>query len=55
MLHCLAVGLLEPDCSGTGTVLRQGTLRRNAAEAGFTWVDVLPIGNPFWRFYRLRP
>src|SRR5262245_23851705 len=55
VLHCLAVGLLDPDSAGTGTVLRSGTLRRYAAEAGFTLVDVLPIDNPFWRFYRLRP
>ncbi|HEX2401433.1 MAG TPA: methyltransferase domain-containing protein [Mycobacterium sp.] len=54
-LHCLAVGLLDPDSAGTGTMLRPDTLRRYAADAGFTRVDVLPIENPFWRFYRLRP
>ena len=55
MLHCLAVGLLDADSAGTGTALRTDMLRRYAAEAGFTRVDVLPINNPFWRFYRLRP
>jgi 2-polyprenyl-3-methyl-5-hydroxy-6-metoxy-1,4-benzoquinol methylase len=55
VLHCLAVGLLEPDSAGTGTVLRPDTLRRYATDAGFTQMDVLPIDNPFWRFYRLRP
>jgi len=55
VLHCLAVGLLDPDSAGTGTVLRPDTLRRHAADAGFTGVDVLPIDSPFWRFYRLRP
>lgn len=55
VLHCLAVGLLDPDSAGTGTMLRPDTLRRYAADAGFTLVDVLPIDNPFWRFYRLRP
>jgi 2-polyprenyl-3-methyl-5-hydroxy-6-metoxy-1,4-benzoquinol methylase len=55
VLHCLAVGLLDAHSAGTGTVLRTDTLRRYAADAGFTRVDVLPINNPFWRFYRLRP
>jgi SAM-dependent methyltransferase len=54
VLHCLAVGLLDAHSAGTGTVLRTDTLRRYAADAGFTRVDVLPINNPFWRFYRLR-
>jgi SAM-dependent methyltransferase len=55
VLHCLAVGLLDAHSAGTGTVLRTDTLRRYAADAGFTRVDVLPINNPFWGFYRLRP
>src|SRR5262245_8586771 len=55
VLHCLAVGLLDSDSAGTGTMLRPNTLRRYAADAGFTRVDVLPIDNPFWRFYQLRP
>jgi 2-polyprenyl-3-methyl-5-hydroxy-6-metoxy-1,4-benzoquinol methylase len=55
VLHCLAVGMLDAHSAGTGTVLRTDTLRRYAADAGFTRVDVLPINNPFWRFYRLRP
>jgi hypothetical protein len=28
-------------------------LRGYAKDAGFTGVDVLPIENPLWRFYRL--
>jgi len=36
-----------------GTVLRPPTVRRWAASAGFGRVDVLPIENPFWRFYRI--
>jgi hypothetical protein len=55
VLHCLAVGLLDSDSAGNGTVLRPDTLRRYAADAGFTRVDVLPIDNPFWQFYQLRP
>ncbi|MGH9155212.1 MAG: class I SAM-dependent methyltransferase [Acidimicrobiales bacterium] len=55
ILHCLAVGMLEDDSAGTGTVIRPDTVRRYAAEAGFGRVDVLPIEHDFWRFYRLVP
>jgi SAM-dependent methyltransferase len=55
ILHCLAVGLLEEDSAGTGTVMRPDTLRAYASEAGFGEVEVLPIEHDFWRFYRLVP
>lgn len=55
VLHCLAVGMLDDDSAGTGTVIRPDTVRTYAAEAGFTRVDVLPIDHDFWRFYRLVP
>lgn len=55
ILHCLAVGLLDADSAGTGTVIRPATVRAYAAEAGFSRVDVLPIEHDFWRFYRLLP
>jgi 2-polyprenyl-3-methyl-5-hydroxy-6-metoxy-1,4-benzoquinol methylase len=55
ILHCLAVGLLDQDSAGTGTVIRPDTVRAYAAEAGFSRVDVLPIEHDFWRFYRLVP
>jgi SAM-dependent methyltransferase len=55
VLHCLAVGLLDDDSAGTGTVMRPDTVRAYAAEAGFGRVDVLPIEHDFWRFYRLVP
>ena len=54
--HCLAVGIADHEHSvATGTVMRTDTLRRYATEAGFASVEVLPIENDFWRFYRLRP
>jgi SAM-dependent methyltransferase len=53
ILHCLAVGMLDEDSAGTGTVIRPDTIRSYAAEAGFARVDVLPIQHDFWRFYRL--
>ncbi|MGH9267239.1 MAG: class I SAM-dependent methyltransferase [Acidimicrobiales bacterium] len=55
VLHCLAVGLLDEDSAGTGTVIRPDTVRIYANEAGFARVDVLPIEHDFWRFYRLVP
>lgn len=55
ILHCLAVGLLDDDSAGTGTVIRPDTVRAYATDAGFSRVDILPIDNDFWRFYLLRP
>jgi 2-polyprenyl-3-methyl-5-hydroxy-6-metoxy-1,4-benzoquinol methylase len=53
ILHCLPVGMAEQPSAGTGTVMRPATLRRYASEAGFSEVEVLPIENDLWRFYRL--
>jgi SAM-dependent methyltransferase len=50
LTHCLPVGMPG---AGTGAVMRSDTVRSYAAEAGFARVDVLPIDNDFWRFYRL--
>jgi 2-polyprenyl-3-methyl-5-hydroxy-6-metoxy-1,4-benzoquinol methylase len=51
---CLPDGLATAGSVGTGTVMRPDTLRRYAADAGFTAVDVLPVQDEFFRFYRLR-
>jgi SAM-dependent methyltransferase len=53
ILHCLPVGMTEEDSAGTGTVMRTAIFRRYATEAGYHDVEVLPIDNLFWRFYRL--
>ena len=55
VLHCLPQAMVFPGAAGTGTVMRPSTLRAYAQEAGFTRVDVLPIENPWTRFYRLIP
>ncbi len=55
VLHCLPVGMAEQPSVGTGTAMRPDTLAAYALAAGFTDVDVLPIENDFWRFYRLNP
>jgi hypothetical protein len=52
---CLPDGLSTPGSVGTGTVMRPDTVRRYATDAGFAGVDVLPIQDDFFRFYRLRP
>ena len=51
--HCLPVGMVGEGAAGTGTVMRSGTVRRYAEEAGFSGFEILPIENDFYRFYRL--
>lgn len=51
-LHCLPVGMVEPGSMATGTVMRPHLLRHYAREAGFTDVEVLPVDDDHWRFYR---
>src|ERR671914_253355 len=55
VLFCLPTGLADEPSIGTGTVMRQQTLRRYAEEAGYRGVEVLPIENDLWCFYRLLP
>src|SRR5262249_51828503 len=55
LLHCLPVGLSDPESKGTGTVMRPATVRRYALDAGFTRVETLPIEHRFYRFYRVSP
>lgn len=53
IMHCLPVGLADQPSVGTGTVMRPGTLRGYAREAGFSNVEILPLDNFFFNFYRL--
>jgi 2-polyprenyl-3-methyl-5-hydroxy-6-metoxy-1,4-benzoquinol methylase len=53
VLHCLPVGMVDQPSAGTGTVMRPDTLRRYAREAGFADVEILPLDNFFFNFYRL--
>ncbi len=55
LFHCLPVGMIGEGAAGTGTVMRADTLRRYAADAGFSSCEVLPIEHDSWRFYLLRP
>ena len=51
---CLPDGRSRSPSVATGTVMRPDTLRGYAREAGFDEVEILPIENDFFRFYRLR-
>jgi ubiquinone/menaquinone biosynthesis C-methylase UbiE len=52
---CLPDGRSREPSVATGTVMRPNTLRAYASDAGFADVEILPIENDFFRFYRLRP
>lgn len=54
LLCCLPDGRSVEPTRATGTVMRRPTLERYATEAGFSAVEVLPIMNDFFTFYRLR-
>jgi SAM-dependent methyltransferase len=53
VLHCLPVGMAEQPSAATGAVMRLATVQRYATAAGFRRVEVLPIENALFRFYRL--
>ncbi|MDP6452104.1 MAG: class I SAM-dependent methyltransferase [SAR202 cluster bacterium] len=55
VLHCLPQAMVFPDSVATGTVIKPSVLRGYAQDAGFAGVDVLPIENAQFRFYRLNP
>ncbi len=53
LLICLPDGMSHDGSRATGTVMRPDTLRGYAGEAGFSGIEVLPIENDLFRFYRL--
>ena len=54
ILGCLPAGMAEQPSAATGTVMRPRTLRQYARKAGFCDIEILPIENDFFRFYRLK-
>lgn len=50
---CLPDSMSSQPSVATGTTMRPSTLRRYASEAGFSDVEILPIENDLFRFYRL--
>lgn len=55
VFFCLPTGREDQPSAATGTVMRADKFREYATGAGYERVDVLPIENDFWRFYRLFP
>jgi 2-polyprenyl-3-methyl-5-hydroxy-6-metoxy-1,4-benzoquinol methylase len=53
MVTCLPDGRSRSPSVATGAVMRPDVLRSYATAAGFSRVDILPIENDFFRFYRL--
>jgi 2-polyprenyl-3-methyl-5-hydroxy-6-metoxy-1,4-benzoquinol methylase len=53
ILHCLPVGMVDKPSAETGTVMRPDTFRGYAKRAGFQQVDILPVDNEVFYFYRL--
>ena len=53
VLHCLPQSMVFPDSTAMDTVMGPGKLEKLSSEAGFSKMDILPIENLFWRFYRL--
>jgi 2-polyprenyl-3-methyl-5-hydroxy-6-metoxy-1,4-benzoquinol methylase len=51
-LHCLAVSMQNGGV-GTGTVIRQDTMRRYATSAGFSSIETLDVDHPQFVLYRL--
>jgi 2-polyprenyl-3-methyl-5-hydroxy-6-metoxy-1,4-benzoquinol methylase len=54
ILSCLPAGRFDSPSMATGTVMRPETLREYANKAGFSEIEILPIDNFFFRFYRLK-
>ena len=53
--HCLPTQLADQPSAALGTVMRSGTVRELAEQAGYAGVDVLALENDFLRLYRLHP
>jgi len=53
VVHCLPTSLVDEPSAAIGTVMRADTLRGLADQAGFARVEVLPVENDLFRFYRL--
>jgi 2-polyprenyl-3-methyl-5-hydroxy-6-metoxy-1,4-benzoquinol methylase len=53
--HCLPAAMAEQPSAAIGTVIREGTVRDLATQAGFGAVEVLDTDGGFFRLYALRP
>ena len=55
VVDCLPAVLGAEGTAATGAVMRPATLAAYARAAGFAGLEILPIEDPGWRFYRLVP
>jgi SAM-dependent methyltransferase len=55
VFFCLPTGRDDQPSAATGTVMRPSKFHEYAMGAGYRDVEILPIENDFWRFYRLIP
>jgi len=53
--HCLPAAMAHQPSAAIGTVIREGTVRTLAEQAGFGRVDLLDVDGGFFRLYALRP
>jgi SAM-dependent methyltransferase len=53
VLWCLPQSLAKQPSEAIGTAIRASTMESLAKRAGFSKVEIAPIENDFWRFYRL--
>ncbi|AOY58797.1 MULTISPECIES: class I SAM-dependent methyltransferase [Desulfococcus] len=53
VMGCLPSAMAEQPSAATGTLMRPDTLRQYARQAGFRDIEILPVENDFFRFYRL--
>ncbi len=53
LLCCLPDGRNAEQSVATGTIMRPETLEGYARDAGFSGLEILPLENDFFRFYRL--
>jgi SAM-dependent methyltransferase len=55
VLYCLPQSLASQPSAAIGTVIRTPTMKSLGHAAGFSRVEILPIENDFWTFYKLIP
>ncbi|HEX2486806.1 MAG TPA: methyltransferase domain-containing protein [Myxococcota bacterium] len=54
IVHCLPTQMAESPSAAIGTVIREGTVRELAQQAGFASTRVLDVDGGFFRLYELR-
>jgi hypothetical protein len=55
VIWCLPQGRVGPDPEPVGTLILPAAMLDLARRAGYADGQILPVGHPVWRFYRLVP